>query len=97
MIASNSFPILIAVASADARDWLAQFQAQAPERDFRFWPDAVGDASDIACVCVWKTAPGLLAPFPNLKAIFNLGAGVDGCCAIPICPTYRSCAPCILI
>ena len=86
MTARISFPVLIAVGGAGAQEWLTGFQLLAPEREFRVWPDAIGNASDIACACVWKTPPGLLAQFPSLKAIFNLGAGVDGLLRDPDLP-----------
>jgi glyoxylate/hydroxypyruvate reductase A len=45
-----------------------------------YQPDAVRYA---AC---WKPAPGLLSRLPNLKVIFNLGAGVDALLADPTLP-----------
>ena len=56
------------------------------QRDLRFWPDAIGDPVDIAYACVWRAPHGLLAELPNLKAIFNLGAGVDHLLADPSLP-----------
>jgi glyoxylate/hydroxypyruvate reductase len=78
--------ILIAVDNHDAAEWFDRFRAQAPGKDFRFWPDAVGDVAEIAYACVWKTPAGLLKQFPALKAIFNLGAGVDGLMQDPDLP-----------
>ncbi len=46
------------------------------ERDFHIWPDQ-GDADQIDIALVWRPTPGALQNFPNLKAIINLGAGVD--------------------
>jgi glyoxylate/hydroxypyruvate reductase A len=43
-------------------------------------PDAVRYAA------VWKPMPGTLKAFPNLAAIFNLGAGVDALMADPTLP-----------
>jgi glyoxylate/hydroxypyruvate reductase A len=43
----------------------------------RLYPDDLGDRADIAYALVWKPAPGVLATFPNLRAILSLGAGVD--------------------
>ncbi len=78
--------IFVAVESEDAPAWYARFRAAAPERDVRRWPDKVGDAADIAYACAWKAPHGLLAQFPNLKAIFNLGAGADRLLADPDLP-----------
>ncbi len=35
------------------------------------------DPAEVHYAAVWKPAPGELAAFPNLRVIFNLGAGVD--------------------
>jgi glyoxylate/hydroxypyruvate reductase A len=69
--------ILLAITGWDPTGWDARFRALAPARDIRLWPDRVGDPVDIAYACAWKPPSGLLAGFPNLKAIFSLGAGVD--------------------
>jgi len=48
--------------------------------DFHVWPDCFG-ANDISMnvdiALVWRPEPGALKHFPNLKAVINLGAGVD--------------------
>jgi glyoxylate/hydroxypyruvate reductase len=69
--------ILLAITGWDTKAWEARFAARAPGRDIRLWPDRVGNPADIAYACAWKPPYGLLATFPNLKAIFSLGAGVD--------------------
>ena len=48
-------------------------------RDRRVLPlaEAKENAEDVHYAAVWKPVPGELAAFPNLKVIFNLGAGVD--------------------
>ena len=57
-------------------DWVRRFAALAPERIIAAWPD-ISDPAEIAYAAVWRPEPGALAAFPNLGAIFNLGAGVD--------------------
>ena len=55
-------------------------------------PDAAFDPADIHYAAVWKPAPGELAAFPNLRVIFNLGAGVDALMAdssLPKVPLVR--------
>ena len=81
-----SSAILVAVDGPAAGEWPALLRAHAGGRDVRVWPDAAGDPSDIAYACVWLPPPGLLARFPNLKAIFNLGAGTDWLLADPELP-----------
>lgn len=62
---------------ADRHDWWREtLTAGIPDLDFRVWPDA-GDLAEIDYAMVWKPETGLLAKFPNLRAIFSLGAGVD--------------------
>ena len=50
------------------------------------------DPADVHYAAVWKPAPGELAAFPNLRVIFNLGAGVDALMAdasLPNVPLVR--------
>jgi glyoxylate/hydroxypyruvate reductase A len=44
--------------------------------ELRFWPD-VGRVEDVDYALVWLPQPGDMQRYPNLKVIFNLGAGVD--------------------
>lgn len=60
-----------------AEVWKNAMATLAPERDLRLYPDGLGERADIRYALAWKPAPGVLATFPNLKAIFSLGAGVD--------------------
>jgi glyoxylate/hydroxypyruvate reductase len=69
--------LLLAITGWQPQAWLERFRALAPERDVRLWPAGVGDPADVAYICAWKAPSGLLAGFPNVKAIFSLGAGVD--------------------
>jgi glyoxylate/hydroxypyruvate reductase A len=78
--------ILVAVNGPQAEEWHNALRAQAKGRELRMWPDAVGDPDDVAYACVWMAPHGLLAGFPNLKAIINLGAGVDHLLADPALP-----------
>src|SRR5258708_1803809 len=55
-------------------------------------PDAAADPAEIHYAAVWKPAQGELAGFPNLRVIFNLGAGVDALMAdksLPKVPLVR--------
>ena len=78
--------ILVAFNGAQAGEWVDALRAHAKDRELRVWPDAVGNPDDIAYVCVWLAPHGLLAKFPNLKAVINLGAGVDHLLADPALP-----------
>jgi glyoxylate/hydroxypyruvate reductase A len=78
--------ILVAVDGPQAEEWLASLRANAKDRDVRAYPNAIGNVDDIAYACVWLPSHGLLAGFPKLKAIINLGAGVDRLLADPSLP-----------
>jgi glyoxylate/hydroxypyruvate reductase A len=78
--------ILVAVNGPQAGTWLEALRPHAKGRNIRAWPDAVGDPGDIAFACVWNPPHGLLAKLPNLKAVINLGAGVDHLLADPALP-----------
>ena len=69
--------LAIVVTGWDPVVWAQRFRALAPARAVRVWPDEVGALGEIAYACAWKPPPGVLATFPQLAAIFSLGAGVD--------------------
>jgi glyoxylate/hydroxypyruvate reductase A len=56
--------------------YISVLERLAPERKLRIWPDT-GPLDEIEYTLVWRPKPGDLRRYPNLKAIFNLGAGVD--------------------
>lgn len=70
----------------DRAMWAGAFREVAPDRDVRIYPDEIGDRADIAYALCWRPDPGALATFPNLKAIFSLGAGVDAILRDPELP-----------
>jgi glyoxylate/hydroxypyruvate reductase A len=82
--------LLVAIKGWSPDEWVARFRAAAAPRPVL---DARGDfdPATIRYAAVWKPEPGLLARLPNLKAIFNLGAGVDALLGdntlpdVPIC------------
>ncbi len=61
----------------DPEAWRASLAALLPDDAFRVWPDETGDPEDIEFALAWGPKRGELARFPNLKAIFSLGAGVE--------------------
>ena len=60
----------------DPDAWKADLRARLPDLEVRVWPD-VEPREDIEFALVWRPADGDLRTYPNLKAIFALGAGVD--------------------
>jgi glyoxylate/hydroxypyruvate reductase A len=72
--------------------WQARFTEVCGDRRAVLLPDASLDRADVHYAAVWKPVPGELAGFPNLRVIFNLGAGVDALMAdktLPDVPLVR--------
>jgi glyoxylate/hydroxypyruvate reductase A len=72
--------------------WKLRFDEVCGDRPVRLLPEGQGDPADVHYAAVWKPAPGELAAFPNLRVIFNLGAGVDALMAdesLPKVPLVR--------
>ncbi len=72
--------------------WKKRFDEVCKDRGVFLLPDAAIDAADVHYAAVWKPAPGELAAFPDLRVIFNLGAGVDALMAdssLPKVPLVR--------
>ena len=72
--------------------WKARFEEVCRDRHVLQLPGAGFDPKDVHYAAVWKPAPGELAAFPNLRVIFNLGAGVDALMAdqsLPDVPLVR--------
>jgi len=57
--------------------WTARFDEVCADRHVLQLPGANFDPAEVHYAAVWKPVPGELAGFPNLRVIFNLGAGVD--------------------
>jgi glyoxylate/hydroxypyruvate reductase A len=75
-----------------AERWKARFDKVCGDRRVLQGEEATSDAQDVHYAAVWKPVPGELAAFPNLKVIFNLGAGVDAVMAdqsLPNVPLVR--------
>jgi glyoxylate/hydroxypyruvate reductase A len=72
--------------------WKSRFNEVCRGRRVLPLPEAKREAAMVHYAAVWKPAPGELAGFPNLKVIFNLGAGVDALMAdgtLPDVPLVR--------
>jgi glyoxylate/hydroxypyruvate reductase A len=72
--------------------WKERFTAVCKDRPVVLSPGDTYRGEDVGFAAVWKPAPGALAAFPNLRAIFNLGAGVDALIAdssLPKVPIIR--------
>ena len=72
--------------------WKSRFDDVCKDRRVLRLPDAAFDPAEVHYAAVWKPAQGELAAFPNLRVIFNLGAGVDALTAdssLPKVPFVR--------
>src|SRR3979411_2332683 len=76
--------------------WKNRFDDVCEGRRVLQLPDATFDPAEVHYAAVWKPHPGELAAFPNLRVIFNLGAGVDALMAdasLPDVPLVRVAVP----
>ena len=72
--------------------WKQRFGEVCGDRHVLPLAEAKLNPAAVHYAAVWKPAPGELAAFPNLKVIFNLGAGVDALMAdktLPDVPLVR--------
>ena len=72
--------------------WKRRFGDACADRPVALLPDPTLDPAEVHYAAVWKPVPGELAAFPNLRVIFNLGAGVDALMAdssLPAVPLVR--------
>jgi glyoxylate/hydroxypyruvate reductase A len=66
--------LLYYTAADDGARWQEAIGRELPEAALRTWPQP-GAAADYALV--WKPPPAMLAELSSVRAVFNLGAGVD--------------------
>ena len=70
-------PALVYKANEErGREWREIFAREAPEFEFRMWPE-IGDPEAVEYLVLWQPPPDLLESFPNAKALFSVAAGVD--------------------
>jgi glyoxylate/hydroxypyruvate reductase A len=56
--------------------WRAAFSRILPEMDFREWPE-IGNPVEVEYLITWEGNPDVIKMFPNLRAVYAAGAGVD--------------------
>lgn len=69
-------------ASQDA--WLRDLRSALPHAEIRLWQ--AGDTAPADYAIVWKPPFEMLQAHPELKAVFNLGAGVDAILQLKVVP-----------
>jgi glyoxylate/hydroxypyruvate reductase A len=67
--------ILFHAADGNPEPWLAELRTVFPDAHLRVWQEGDNDPADYALV--WKPPLEMLQQRAGLKAVFNLGAGVD--------------------
>src|SRR3954454_12789374 len=75
-----------------ASRWQDRFRAVCGDRAVALLPEDSIDPHEVHYAAVWKPPEGALSAFPNLRVIFNLGAGVDALMAdttLPKVPLVR--------
>ena len=68
--------ILFSWKNGNADLWQREFATRLPSQQFRVYPD-VGPVDSVEYALVWMPPMGDLKRYPNLKAIFSIGAGCD--------------------
>ncbi|MAX92212.1 MAG: glyoxylate/hydroxypyruvate reductase A [Pseudomonas sp.] len=77
--------ILFVAADPKPERWTSLIQQQLPDADIHVWqPDSPSCGADYAIV--WHPPAALFDKEPQLKAVFNLGAGVDALVRMPNLP-----------
>ena len=79
--------ILFSWENGNAELWRRAFADRLPGHAFHVYPD-VGAVDDIAYALVWMPPIGDLKRYPNLKAIFSIGAGCDHILRDPEVPRH---------
>ena len=69
-------------------EWRAYFAEFAPQLVVHDWSAPPADRSLVDFALVWEPDAGVLATFPQLKAVFSSAAGVDHILTDPLLPTH---------
>ena len=87
--------VLLAITGMDLDAWKEAFTSHSPDRQVVSTIDPA-EAASIRYAVAWKPEPGSLEGFPQLRAIFSAGAGVDhllGYPGLPDVPIVRVVSP----
>ena len=76
--------LLFYIAGSNAESWLEALRREFPDARIDGWPSAL--AGDAEYALVWKPPVELLRALGKVKAIFNLGAGVDSMPDVSVLP-----------
>lgn len=79
---------LLISADSNLDEWVDAWREAAPDRPIACHGRGPYDPDAIRYALTWKPPAGALNALPNLKAAFNLGAGVDAVMADPTFPKH---------
>ena len=79
--------ILFVAGDPKPERWTVPIKELLPEAEVHVW-DANGAAVDADYAIVWQPPAELFEREKKLKAVFNLGAGIDGLLAVPNLPAH---------
>ncbi len=80
-------PVFLFISPEDQPErWRSALRPHFPEMDFRVWPEETGEPKEIDLLLTWRPPAGSLQGYPNLKAVYNLGAGVETLLSDATCP-----------
>lgn len=77
---------LLYISADDPAPWRAAVTKHIPDATLWVWGEDDVDLSQVDYALAWQPAAGLLTRLLNVKAIFNLGAGVDALLQDPMLP-----------
>jgi len=77
--------VLVQSSANDADAYARALRSRLPSLDVCTHPD-IGRREDVRYAVVWSPPRGLLPALPNLRGVFNLGAGVDAILSDPDVP-----------
>lgn len=72
--------LLVAMKGVDTMAWVSALEEEMPEADIRLWTP--GDDARADYVLFWKEQAAALNKRADVKAVFNMGAGVDALLAL---------------
>jgi glyoxylate/hydroxypyruvate reductase A len=84
LLKTRAVRLLFYTAGSDGATWIDALRRALPAARVELWPGPAASAADYALV--WKPPPELLAELRRVKAVFNLGAGVDAVIGAPTLP-----------
>lgn len=77
---------LLYISPDDPAPWRVAVAKHIPHAEFYVWGEDEVDLNAVDYALAWRPEPGLLAKLANVRAIFNLGAGVDALLQDPTLP-----------